>query len=433
MNAVLCGVYDKCVELKRISSTATKKSYLSKFDYDYDFRNFLKFLLNPRAITGISKAKMKKKVNVACGEHGKSLDELYQYLTKNNTGTDSDISYCQKTIDYLCGDSKVHRDFLEAFITKTLKLGVDVKTVNAVYGENFIPVHSVMLGSPRDKLRLKKDEKFWLTQKLNGNRCTYVNGQLISRQGIPFKGLEHITIVLDKLNAYFGRNLVWDGELIRRNVEGLDDGENFRIGTGIINADDGDKTCIDFVMFDVLSLFGFKHGKSEAPYSIRIHTLDAASVQLNVDMPVRVVPIWYEGTDQNMIDYWLNYADSHNMEGCMLNRDAPYECKRVTSLIKIKSFKHSDLKIVDYVEGTNKYEGMLGAVVVEYKGNTVNVGSGFEESERVKLWADKDNLIGKICQVKYKEESKNKDTGLYSLQFPIWEGLRLDKNEPSYE
>ena len=76
---------------------------------------------------------------------------------------------------------------------------------------------------------------------------------------------------------------------------------------------------------------------------------------------------------------------------------------------------------------------MLGAVIVDYKGNSVNVGSGFDEAERVELWKNPDRLIGKIATIKYKEVSKNKDTGLESLQFPVWNGLREDKDEVSYE
>ena len=46
--------------------------------------------------------------------------------------------------------------------------------------------------------------------------------------------------------------MVFDGELIRKNIDNLSDSENFRIGTGIINSDDTDKSCIEFVLFDCL-------------------------------------------------------------------------------------------------------------------------------------------------------------------------------------
>lgn len=157
-------------------------------------------------------------------------------------------------------------------------------------------------------------------------------------------------------------------------------------------------------------------------------------IKVNDCKYLRAVPVYYQGNDVNMIDKLLEEVDRLGYEGLMLNKNnALYECKRVTSLIKIKSFKHSDLRIVDVLEGEGKYVGMLGSVMVEYKGNTVNDGSGFTDEQRKEYWVIKDELVGKIVQVKYKEVSKNKDTGLESLQFPIFERLRFDKKEPSYE
>ena len=141
----------------------------------------------------------------------------------------------------------------------------------------------------------------------------------------------------------------------------------------------------------------------------------------------------YHGSDTNKIDEWLEWADSMGYEGLMLNKDAPYECKRTTNLIKIKSFKHSDLRIVGYEEGEGKYVGILGAVVVEYKGNKVSVGSGLTDEQRVEYWAKRDELIGKIVEVKYKEETSDKKTGLKSMQFPTWVQMRLDRDSVSYE
>ena len=101
-----------------------------------------------------------------------------------------------------------------------------------------------------------------------------------------------------------------------------------------------------------------------------------------------------------MIDYWLEYAETHNMEGAMLNKIVPYYCKRHTGLIKIKAFKHSDLRIIGYEEGTNKYKEMLGAIIVDYKGNEVNVGSGFTDEQRKEFWENKKRT--------YRENSANK-------------------------
>lgn len=91
-----------------------------------------------------------------------------------------------------------------------------------------------------------------------------------------------------------------------------------------------------------------------------------------------------------------------------------------------------DLPIVRCEEGTGRLSGTLGALVLNYKGNEVKVGSGLSDEMREALWNNAENLIGVLCEVKYKEISKDKNTGLESLQFPVFVSLRLDKNEVSY-
>lgn len=418
------------MELKSVSGTNDKKAFLKAHEHDDGFKTMLKFLLNPRVITGIDEAKLNKNIQTIRAPVILELENLFTYLIQNNTGRDSDILVCQMFIQRQ--KLSLLRDFASSIITKSLKLGVDVKTVNAVYGKDFIPVHEVQQGSPRDKLRLKDGEVFYLTQKLNGTRGTYTDGSLLSRQGIPFTGLEHIIEELKDVELSYGLDLVFDGELIRWNIDCLPDNENFRIGTGIINSDDEDKSCIEFVLFDILPLHEFRQGQSTHKYSERRETLEKLFAEDHYKN-LRLVPLMYCGSDQSKIDEWLEYMDNQGYEGLMLNKDVPYYCKRHTGLVKIKTFKYSDLKIVGYEQGSGKYDGVLGAVVVEYKGHVVNIGSGFTDEQRVEYWADRDNLIGRICTVKYKDETSDKKTGAKSLQFPIFICMRDDKTEPSLE
>ena len=70
--------------------------------------------------------------------------------------------------------------------------------------------------------------------------------------------------------------------------------------------------------------------------------------------------------------------------------------------------------------------------MIDYKGNNVNVGSGYSDIQREEFWSNKDNYIGRILEVKYKEESKDKTTGLLSLQFPTFVCIREEGKEVSY-
>ena len=91
-----------------------------------------------------------------------------------------------------------------------------------------------------------------------------------------------------------------------------------------------------------------------------------------------------------------------------------------------------DIKCTGIEEGEGKYAGTLGKIVCDYKGYELRVGSGLTDEEREQFWNDPDLVVNKIVEIKYFEESKD-DKGNLSLRFPTWVGLRLDKDEPSYE
>ena len=257
---------------------------------------------------------------------------------------------------------------------------------------------------------------------MNGNRSSFYKGKLISRQGKEFTGMQHIISDLEQL----GTGWFYDGELIRKNTDNIPDGENFRIGTGIINSDSESKNEIKFVIFDYFPESDIKKKESTARYRLRREMLNKLREAINEKKlkNIEIVTMVYEGTDQSQIMKWLDYAVEQGWEGLMLNKDATYKCKRTTDLIKIKKFYSMDLPVVAVVEGEGRLKGTLGALVVQYKENTVNVGSGFDDATRRSLWNQRDELIGRIMEVKYKEISKDKKTGLESLQFPIYLGMR---------
>lgn len=121
-------------------------------------------------------------------------------------------------------------------------------------------------------------------------------------------------------------------------------------------------------------------------------------------------------------------------EGLILNTNVPYKRTRHRGILKIKRFYTMDLPIVRCEEGTGRLTGTLGAFVLDYKGNEVKVGTGFSDEQRSQFWEDRDELVEKecLCEVKYKEISRDKSTGKDSLQFPVFVGIRTDKTEVSY-
>lgn len=418
-------------QIQDTSSLNKKKEIIKENSNNELFKKCLKFLLDSNIITGISDAKIHKHV-----EPETELDPLYlckfsefpqviDYLKLNNTGKDSDIYEIQA---FLSGHEE-DREFYEQMITKKFRLGCDAKVVNSVI-PGLIPTFDLMLGTPIDKVKLKGNEKIFLSRKLNGTRAAFIGDRIMTRQGKEYIGLDHI---INDLKAMGLSDMFIDGELLYKNEEGLSDSEAFQKGTGIAMSKDKDKSQLKLVVFDIFPLEEFWTGKSVESYEKRSKGLNLLSLYIDDyrSKNVEIVPRVYSGTDHTEIWKWLDIAEKEDWEGIMINLDTPYECKRTKNLIKVKKFFSADLLCTGVEEGSGRNKGTLGALVCDYKGYSVNVGSGFTDEQRKCYWENPDEIVGHIVSVKYKEETKNKDGGI-SIQFPVFETVRFDKSEPSY-
>lgn len=390
-------------------------------------RDILKFVYNPKILSGLSSKKINKKVTTESFIPLQNIQQCLAYLSEFNTGTDHNIAAIQY---FLNNEPQNFKTLYIQIFTKSLKLGCDVKTINKAFGNGFIQTHEVQQAYPLEKYVLKTNEWISLSQKLNGIRGTYVDGKIISRQGHEIKGLEHIIQDIKTLNLI---NPVIDGELIRKNPNNIPDNENFRVTTSIVNSDSVNKSEIEFVIFDIITHEDFVYGESSKKYSDRLKYLtEVFNLIQRMDLKnLTIVKKLYSGRDHSMIEPLLKQMDDEGKEGLILNRDTKYKCKRNNGILKVKSFYHCDVLCKRIELGTGKYSKTLGSVVVDYKGFECGVGSGFTDEQRDFYFRNQGEIIGKIVQVKYKEESKNKNDGI-SIQFPIFQCVRNDKTEPSY-
>ena len=414
-------------QIQETSSTNDKKAIIATNKDNELFKKCLKFLLDGNVVTGISSKKLNKDVFVLGHDNCNTFEELMDYLTINNTGCDYDI----RTVRYFIENQpEEDREFYEQMITKSFRLGADSKVVNACI-PNLIPTFDVQLGTSIEKVKLLGNEKIFISRKLNGTRTAFVGDKCMTRQGKEYKGLDHIISDLQKV---VGTEMFVDGELLYKNKEGLSDSEAFQKGTGIAMSKDNDKSELKLVIFDMFPLDEFWSGKSKEPYSNRkkqLIELDKKIKELGTEN-LEIVQMCYEGYDHSEIWKWLDYAEQNDWEGVIINLDTPYECKRTKNLIKVKKFYTYDLEVIGVEEGTGRNKGTLGALVVKYKNNTVNVGSGFTDEERSYYWNNQDEIIGRVIEVKYKEITTDKKTGLESLQFPVYVDIRENGKEVSY-
>ena len=417
-------------QIQDTNSLNDKKKIIDSNKDNELFKKCLVFLLDNNIVTGISDKKLSK-LNTKTSPQYKTVnlntfEEVMDYLEEYNSGRDEDVANVKGFIyDHYIKDDYEFMFYIQ-MVTKKLRLGCDAKLVNKVI-PGLIPTFDVMLGTPIDKAKVPENTWFSLSQKLNGNRCIYYDGKFYTRQGKEYYGLDHIKRDIEKIvNA---RDYVFDGELTYKNLEGLTDSEAFQKGTGIAQSKAESKEELKLVLFDVLPIKEFDIGKSNDLYRVRkqkLLTLKAFTTE-----NLEIVKMFYEGIDQSQIWKWLDYAEAHDMEGVMLSLDSPYECKRTKTLLKVKKFYSCDIQCIGVEEGSGRNKGTLGALICNYKGNKVNVGSGFSDVDRKRFWMNPSEVIGHIISVKYKEETKNKDGGI-SIQFPVYESVRFDHDEPSY-
>ena len=86
--------------------------------------------------------------------------------------------------------------------------------------------------------------------------------------------------------------------------------------------------------------------------------------------------------DNQIIQELLKQVVELNQEGMMINvYGSKYEFKRSKNMIKVKQMYPIDLRVVDVLEGSGANKGKVGALVVNYKGTPLKVGSGLSKTK----------------------------------------------------
>lgn len=421
-------------DLKNHSGRNDKEKILEKNKDNELFREVLRFVYNPYIVTGISTKKMKKKVKVSVNHDLSNINEVMDYLRVHNSGRDYDIAVVQKFIDKL--ETEELKEFTRQIITKSLKCGLTEKTINKVYGKGEIPSFAVMLAEKYQDKEVKIKGKFYITLKLDGLRCVAIKEndtvKFFTRAGQPIEGL----VELEEEFEHFPNGFMFDGELLLLiNKDNLSSNELFR-ATQKVARKDGIKRNLELNVFDVLPIDEFKAGKSKKVYSERREQLESLFSYFADESVkhIKLLPVLYQGEDKNVIPALMKWVEENGYEGLMLNTDDFYVTKRTDALLKIKRFHSFDGIVMGVYEGTGKNKGKLGGVVITFKDTMVRVGSGFSDKERELYWNNPDEVIGKVAEVSYFEESENQNGGK-DLRFATWKGIRHDKavDDVNYE
>lgn len=457
-------------ELALDNSRNYKIGVLEKYKDDEDIKYYLNFIFNPFITTGISDKKLSRSFEVDYTTYFSSIIEILEYAKTNNTGSDKNLSIIFTNRDTLFEDFDVDiftgeldiEDFAIAetlsyelfnkILTKNIQIGIDVKTINKVIN-NLIPTFNVMLANKySDNVERLEGKEFVVTSKIDGGRIVAIKKEgevnFYTRSGQLYEGLVDLE---REMEEFLPDNFVLDGEItLLSDYEILNDlitGEPC-VGRKIpskelyketmkITRKDGEKHGVKMLVFDGMPIEDFEKQLNITPYVERRAFLEGFVEELANKGKFleyfELLPVLYKGTDTNKITELLDYNISCGEEGIMINiADAPYEFKRSNNLLKVKKMQTIDLQVIDFEEGTNSNEGVLGALLVRYKeGNVVKVGSGYSKELRKEIWENRDSWLNSIIEVQYFEETENANGGK-SLRFPVFKDRRLDKEAADY-
>ncbi|MDK1672811.1 ATP-dependent DNA ligase [Staphylococcus saprophyticus] len=427
-------------EIKDTSSKTGKENILRENIENEYLIETLKFLFDDLIVTGISSKKISKPIN-AIEPNNTDLKALLKYLRNHNSGKDRDIATVKgyiNTYKSIYGEDVAN--MVKGIVTKDYPMGISKVTINKVFGKGFIYKFDVRKGSKFEG-KLKPNTEYLQTVKLDGIRSiiTITNSgvEIRGRSGKLIEGLVDIEQVFLQHYKEYEEDLVFDGELLAIDETGnLPNDELFRKTSQILRKK-GNKTGVQFVMFDTLPYYEFIDGKSKKTYVERRTELEGLKDELGriqyeqgYTEVINIVDILYRGNDLSEIQKVQTKAENDGYEGTMLDEaNAFYEAKRTKSLLKFKTFHTVDLRclrVEEHIRG-NK----VGNIVVDYKGYELGVGSGFSDKDRKLFWEQKDKIENKIVEIGYFEESSN-DKGGLSLRFPTFKLVRNDKDEVSY-
>ena len=403
-----------------------KMEVLKKYAEDEDIKYYLDFIYNPYITTGISKKSIEKIRNIRMMSDWfapvKVIDRL-EYLKIHNTGADSVLSDMKNVLN--CFYQYGREDLVELFlliISKNVQLGIEVITINKCI-PNLIPTFNVMLANKYyEKPDYVVDKPFCLTTKIDGGRIVAIKKdgvvEFFTRAGQKYEGL----VDLEREMATMPDNIALDGEITLLHGEGLDNKAQYK-QTMMITRRDGEKHGVKMKVFDILTADEFINQECHTRYMDRRAQLDNLFSTHELTY-FEKLPILYEGYDTSMIEQVLQEQINRGEEGVMINiSDALYEFKRTNSLLKVKKMHDVDLPILDFEEGTNKNAGKLGAIITEYKGCILKVGSGFSDELREQIWNNREEYRGTMMSVQYFEETTNQQGGV-SLRFPVFLDFR---------
>ena len=404
-------------ELTNTNSIVVKRSILKNHENNKQFKELLKANLNPyrqfyiRKLPKSFKAGNKLTIESAHKRFLILLNKLETRKVTGNAARGEALAFFDN-----CPES-VWDIFGIILFKKPIKLGA--KTVNSVYGKDFIPEFRIMKAPSQIPDIVDIKYPCYIQPKLDGYRCVYKDGELRSSNGNIFANVNLPDYFKDLLNV---GEWVLDGEIYLH-------GWKLKQITSLVNSEKNPiPEGLKFVVYDCMPVDEWDKESSDTPYEDRLKQLRqllndrVANYKRVLDISCDIVESAAEA-----VKLYRKYL-TNGYEGVMIkDTSGLYRWKRVTlksgGMLKLKPYKEVDLIVTGIYDGEGKYEGMAGGIICDYLNSSIRVGSGFSDSDRKKMAEKQNSYIGKTAEIKYFEET---DEG--KLRDPRFYRWRPDKD-----
>ena len=350
-----------------------------------------------------------------------NLFDLLDELIKHPYGSAQDV---EMALNFLIKQDNEERYWYTKCMLKDLKIGVTAISINEVFS-NLIPIFEVQKGEAYDPTKHKLSGTMWqCEQKMDGYRMMAeltTNGvKLFTDSGSQFVGFSDLENELMSFRNVVDKDVVLDGELLHK------DG-TFN-STQKVAFRHGPKDNVDFWIFDIVPKSVFEDVETDGNLTCfeRSNIMRATLSHMEHVNCLKSTHIFGFSDNEDEIKVWLKQCLDKGYEGMMIKQDVPFVRKRHKGWLKLKRKEYVDVVVVDMEEGTGKNRGKLGALIVDYKGFSVNVGGGFTDEERKDFWKKPNLILDKVIEVSYTNETHNEQGGL-SLRHPNFERIREDK------
>ena len=424
-------VWDMVRDLRATSSTIDKQGIIEDYcNHNSEAASFAKKILlytyHPLWQYNVTSDNLKKKNSL----RGKSYKNFFGLLddlkSRKITGHDA-IGAVHTFIDSQSNKNNIE-ELIHCIIDKDLKTRAGDKIINKAI-PNHIPEFSVALADKYEPKLVDWKDSWFVSRKLDGLRLIAVvdengNSTFFSRTGKVFDTLD---IISGGIKALGITNVVFDGELCLVDDDG---NEDFQGIMKEIRKKDHTIPNPSYKIFDMISHDEFysKKGDKNKTYAHRYNNLREV-MKNNTCVCLSVLGQELIKHDDHFQE-WVKKAADYGWEGVMLRADEPYKGKRSKDLLKVKKFFDDEYQVINAEMGPFRYvkdnaeceETMLSCVMINHKGYTVRVGSGFTIEQRQQFYKRPEDILGKIITVQYFEETKNQDGGI-SLRFPTFKIL----------